>query len=113
MEKAVLADNPILFRSKNTEALDTAFETFVDAFEEYVEKNRISEEEMLYLTKLINDIYLEKKASYFLNQKLGFINGSFNQLLHKLLSSEKVDDVPVSVFYYNLKNHVKDNEQYQ
>lgn len=111
MEKAVFKNNPIKFSSKKSEALDHAFEIFIDAFEEYVEKNQLSDQEIRYLTKLINEIYLEKKTSDYLNEKLSFINNNFNHLLQNLLSREKADNVPVSVFYYNLKNHLKENEQ--
>ena len=99
--------NPLSFRTKQTEALDEAFETIIDSLEEYVREHDISESEVRYLTKILSEVYLEKRANYFLKERIAIVNRNFAHLLKKLSSDKKADDYPVSVFYYNQKNFLK------
>lgn len=114
-EKQKLANNPLYFSNSKTEALDEALRMFLEAFDEYASKNEFTEEQISSFKQIIIDSYLEKRATYFVENKFFKLNVYINTSLHYALnhSFDKDDRVSITkLFYYNNKHKLISNEQY-
>ncbi|MEA5259463.1 hypothetical protein VB264_16810 [Arcicella aquatica] len=115
IEKHIFANNPMKFSDKRSEALDEALNIFLETFDEYASKNELSNVEVTAFKKLIIDAYQERKATYFLESRLGDLSDSLDRAFKRVLAStfnseEKEDNS--NVFYYNKKHRLISNEQY-
>lgn len=114
-EKQKLTNNPLYFSNSRTEALEEALLMFVDALEEYAEKNELTEEQVSDLKQLILDSYTEKRASYFVEEKFSSLNDylkkAFHLALKRSFSQFEKEDI-TRILYYNYKDRLISNEQY-
>lgn len=106
--------NPVFFTDDRAEALDEAYNLFMEAFADYATQHKLTEEQVANFKEQILSAYLEKKASYFFENKLI----DFSDYLRKAISfaltkSFKDDDREniTKVFYYNNKHRLISHEQ--
>jgi hypothetical protein len=110
-----LANNPLYFSNARTKALEEALRMFLEAFEEYANKNELTEEQISSFKQLIMDSYIEKRASYFFEHKFLNFNDYINKAFHFALKSSFENDDKESIsrmFYYKNKHRLISNEQY-
>ena len=112
-EKLKSSNNPIYFSNSRTEALDEALVVFLEILEEFGNKYELDEDEMLSFKTLIMDSYAERRAIFFLENKISkfndnlfksfqsALNGTFNEM-HK----QKI----TNLFFYNKKHCMISNE---
>lgn len=114
-DKSKLEDNPVYFSNRKTRALEDALEIFMDTFNEYALKNELSKEQISSFKELIIDLYFERKASYFLENKFSnfseYIDSSISHALNKTVFNDDKENI-TKVFYYNNKHRLVSNEQY-
>ncbi len=73
--------NPIGFKSPQLDALEEAYKIMVDAFDDFVSQNDLSNEQVEQFRLILSRVFLEKKASVFLGEKIGEISTNFSQAL--------------------------------
>lgn len=95
--------NPFIRHSKRTDALEEAYEIFIDTFIEYAEKNNLSESEISQFKDEIFKTYLTQKSTYLLEDKLGNISDYINTAFRHSLENEDSIDTKI---YYNRKSHL-------
>lgn len=114
--KDIYKNNPLVFKSDKTEAINEAYKLILEAFKEYVEQHELTEKEIDLFNDIFRKIYLERKASVYFEDKLS----KFSQDLHKALtfalkqltpSNDKSDDF-AKILYYKNKKRLINNEQY-
>lgn len=114
-QKHKLENSPIYFANSRTESLDEALKLFLSIFEEYAAKNELTESQVSSFKKLIFAAYKEKRATYFIENKVSifddYINKAFNVALRRSFDSDENDSI-TKVFYYNNKRRLISNEQY-
>lgn len=114
-QKQKLTNNPLYFTNSRTEALEEALRMFLETFEEYADKNELTEDQISSFKQLILDSYIEKRASYFIDHKISnfndYINKAFQFALKRSFDSNDKENL-TSVFYYNNKHRLISNEQY-
>lgn len=105
--------NPIFFSNERSEALDEAYALFVEAFNDYATKNELTEEQIASFKEQVLSAYLERKASYFFEDRLV----DFSDYLKKAISfaltksfREEGSDNYTKLFYYNNKHHLVSHE---
>ena len=67
--------------SPQMKALDDALKLFLEILSEVATAQGLSNEQVSTLEAMIRDIYLEKKMEYYLQPRLGQMNGRINKLL--------------------------------
>ena len=111
LEGTKFEENPIEFRDTRVEALEEAMELFKSILSEYAESHDLSEDQIVYIKSLLRDVYIEKKASYFLESKIRKVSNQINNICsNALFSSVKPDQVHTKFFYLNHTNHLVTNE---
>jgi hypothetical protein len=114
-EKHKLVNNPVFFSNRRTEALDDALQIFLETFEEYAVKNELTNEQIDSFKELILESYLERKASYFLENKFvnfsDYIDKAIQFAMKKSFQNNDKENI-TKVFYYNNKHRLISNEQY-
>lgn len=108
MEKtAVLERNPIIFKNDKQERLEEAKKLFLSTLTEFAKMQNLSEDEYTLILKYINEAYLEKKASYLLQERINELSSQLDHALKfALAGSYKTDTLKDSftkVFYYRNK----------
>ena len=101
-------NNPFVRTSERTDALEEAYEIFIDIFIEYAEKNNLSEDEIIQFKDDIFKAYLTQKSTYLLEDKLGnisdYINFAFKQ------SIENDDAIDTKIYYNRRSRLITTNE---
>lgn len=92
--------------NERNEALNEAYNLFIETFLEYSERNNLSEEQILNFKEKIRDAYLYKRCSYLLDDKIqGFAEYLSNVLSFALTNSitknEVKKDDELKLFYCN------------
>ncbi|KPQ13965.1 MAG: hypothetical protein HLUCCX10_11675 [Algoriphagus marincola HL-49] len=115
IEKLKSSKNPIYFSSPRTEALEEALRVFLEVFEEYGNKYELTEKQISSFKSLIMDSYVERRATFFLEDKFS----SFNDYLFKSFQfalNEPFEEIEkeknTNLFYYNKKHKLISNKQY-
>jgi hypothetical protein len=112
--KYKLRNNPIYFSDERAAALDEAYKLFIEAFTDYAIQHKLTEEQTLSFREQILNAYLEKRASYFLENKLGdfadYLNKAISYALTKSFKDNDREDI-TKMFYYNNKHHLITHEQ--
>lgn len=114
-EKQKFTNNPLYFSNSKTEALEEALRIFIEAFDEYARENELTEEQISSIKELIIDSYIEKRAFYFLENKLSNFNDYINKSFHfalKYLFENGNKGAATNFLYYNKKHRLINNEQY-
>lgn len=99
-------NNPI--HRANTEVLDFAFRTMLDAFKELNSQGKISGSELIELTETLNVIYQERKAEIYTASLLLDMQDYLNKAFKFALSPEEkgsVRDNYTRLFYMNRKKN--------
>lgn len=115
LENKQLRNYPYYFSNSRTEALEEALSLLLEAFEEYADKNELTEEQIVSLKQLILNSYLEKRALYFVEERLLNINEHFNKAFQFALKQSfdrDAKDNLTKFFFYNNKKRLMYNEQY-
>jgi len=101
-------NNPIAFNDERTEALDEAYNIFVEAFTEYAKIHSLSESQIESFKNQILQAYVKKKATYFMEHKLvkisEYLQKSINYAINNSIDDDEREDV-TRLFYYNNKKH--------
>lgn len=103
--------NPIGFKSPQLDALEEAYKIMVDAFEDFVSQNDLSNEQVEQFRLILSRVFLEKKASVFLEEKIGEISTNFNQTL-----SDTIRQLPnrranlTQIFFHEKTTKIVHNE---
>lgn len=105
--------NPISLKDEKTKNLDEAYDMFLETLEEYSTKNNLSPAVKESLKKEISTVYMEKKASYWLQSRIS----GFASFLSKALNgnggapeNESEGDT-TSMVYYKNKRRLINHEQ--
>lgn len=109
-----LKNNPLLFANERTEALDEVFAQLLEALEEYATKKKLTDSEIADYKEQILKAYLEKKASYFLEDRITNCSNYLQKALGLALSKSserKGQDNITKFFYYNNKHQMLGHEQ--
>jgi flagellar capping protein FliD len=105
----------VIFVSHQTDAIDNALYTFIDAINEYVKVKNISPEEINELKELIFNTYKERKAEVFMSSKINslleLINNSFTNTIKNSIEGNTKRSVNDFVYYNNRKRSIT-HEQY-
>lgn len=99
--------NPLIYQSQKQRTLDEAKEMFMKYLKEFAQSKNLSESDIMLIKEYFEEVYLEKKASYILEEKLRELNLYLNQALIYALSGaykkQSVTDNFTKVFYYRNK----------
>jgi hypothetical protein len=110
-EHQKLANNPIYFSNKQTEALEEALALLMEAFEEYAAKNEFTEEKIALYRKLILETYAENRASHFIQDRFAKVNEFLNKSLFFAMKGS-IDSDNLDLFYYSKNRKLITNESY-
>lgn len=104
--------NPIFFSNERSEALDEAYNLFMEAFTDYATKNELTADQIVSFKEQVLSAYLEKRATYLLEDKLtDFSTYLKKAVLFALTKTYKEDrDSYTKLFYYNNKHHLVSHE---
>ena len=106
--------NPLFFSDERTDALDKAYKLFMEAFTDYASQNKLTDEQVANFKEQILSAYLERKASYFFENKLVDFSDYLNKAISFALTKSFKDDDRENMsklFYYNNKQHLVSHEQ--
>jgi hypothetical protein len=106
--KFKLRNNPLYFRDERGEALEDAYDLFMEAFSEYATLHKLSAEQIDSFKEQIRAAYLEKRASYFFENKLNNISEVLGKTITFALTKSYTDESRENVtsfLYYNNKRH--------
>ena len=105
--KIKLGNNPIIYQSKNQKILDEARDLFLKSLDKFIQSKKITKSEALLIKSFIEEAYLEKKTTYFLNDKIKEISTHLNHAINFALTGafkeEAIKDNFTKVFYYRNK----------
>lgn len=101
-------NNPLLLSSEKSEALEDAYELFVETFLEYAEKNNLTNEEIIEFQNEIKKAYLIQKSIYLLENKVNHFTDYLNSALCKTIKNDETDYV--TKIYYKRNSHLVTNE---
>ena len=93
-------------KNKELEASKYAYDTLVNAFELLAIKNQLDENTIIAFKKVLLNIYLEKKATNFVENKLDTINTYLEELANNALSGGNKEEEPTNLFIYRTKKLV-------
>lgn len=109
IEKPQLMREAPDYSDVRTEALEEGLRLLTEVFTEYAETKELTEEQVREFSQLIFDSYLERKASYFLEDRLrGFndiMDSGVRVVLNHLFDSENKGDA-FKMFYYKNQNRL-------
>lgn len=103
-------NNPVQFKDSRTEALEDAYNLFMEILKEYAESNSLSESNFSELKSLIDEAYIDKKISYFLDFKLDNLNEKIDTFVDFALSNPSKKSNYINLFYIKQTNHLITNE---
>ena len=107
------SNNPLYFSDNRTEALEEALSIFIETFNEYAANNELTEEQILSFKQLILDAYLEKKASYFVENKLfifnSYLSKAFDFAMNGAMHTDEKENF-TKYFFYNKKQRLISND---
>lgn len=105
--KVKTSRNPLIYQSRKQRTLDEAKEMFMKYLNEFAQSKNLSESEIIQIKDLFEEVYLEKKATYILGDKLRELNLYLNQALTYALSGtyekQSANESFTKVFYYRNK----------
>lgn len=101
-------NNPLIVSSEKSEALEDAYELFVDTFMEYAEKHDLSEEEIFEFKNEIKKVYVFQKSIYLLENKINNFSEFLNSALCKTIKNEETDYI--TNIYYKRNSHLITND---
>lgn len=88
-ENIKFKNNPIYFSNEKVQALDEAFQLFMDTLNDYLEKNDLANEEINEIKSLIKNTYLEKKLVYLLENRFSYLNETIENAFKLVLDNSK------------------------
>lgn len=113
-EKTAFSTNPIEFHSDRLDALESAFEHFFEAIDEYYSKsNELTPEQVASLKGFVKRIYLERKAGLLLEEKTRDFSDYLTKSLKFAMTKSFKEDEDVTwtkVLYYNNKKSLVKHE---
>lgn len=111
----IFKHNPVSFHTEQVFAVEEAYKRINNHFEELAKRGQWSNEEIEEAKKLLETVYLERKANYFITYKLDSFSRHLDHVCMSALSSpfeERNKEQPASLLYCNYKHHMVSNEQY-
>ena len=97
-------ESPILVNDENTANIDATFIVVYRALSKALEKKNISKEEMKYASKLLTEVYLERKAKAVIDSKVDHINRLASYLV-EFVNPKTKEDRLLNCYYYNKTKH--------
>lgn len=101
--------NPILVNDENTANIDATFVMVYKALLRTLEKNNFSQEEIKYASKLLTEVYLERRAKAFIDSKIDHMTKMSNHLIDYVLKPQN-EEIPLNCYYYNKTKHSMKHE---
>jgi hypothetical protein len=112
-EKTAFLVNPIEFNTDRMEALESAYDHFFEAIEEYSKNHRLSSEQTKTLMDFVKRVYLERKAGLLLEEKTKDFSSYLYKAIRFALTKSFKEDENVTwtkVLYYNNKKSLVKHE---
>jgi hypothetical protein len=107
-DKSIFINNPIYFSNNKATALDIALERFFETFKEYALKYELTVEQIASFKELILDSYLERRTSYFLENKFFNFSQQIDEILTNASNNTQGNNSKyfTNHFYYNYQNRL-------
>ncbi len=90
------------------DALDSALKVVLETLAEISKKQNLSQEDVNYLTEIINDAYVNRKANIFINKFTvdfeQYLNHAFKFAMNQ--ESNELSDYTKRLYYYKSKKHL-------
>ncbi len=93
-------------KNKELKASEFAYNTLLNAFELLAIKKQLDENTIIAFKKVLLSIYLEKKATHFVENKLDIINTYLEELANNVLSGGNKEEETTNLFIYRTKKLV-------
>lgn len=107
-------NNPLIYQNQKQRTLDEARVLFMKYLQEFAKSKNLSNDEVMLIKDYIEEVYLEKKASYVFEDKLRelnlYLNRAFFYALSGIYKKQSVTDNFTKVFYYRNKKGVLNYE---
>ncbi|MFY0253833.1 hypothetical protein ACDQ55_07775 [Chitinophaga sp. 30R24] len=112
--KEIEKNNPFVCRDVRTTLLNDAYHELLSLLEEYLQSNNnISDEEIDVIKHIIKEAYFQKRASYFISNRLSAMTNYLSYANSAVLKSEEEDsDDYTELIYLNHHKFHKSNEQF-
>lgn len=111
-EKLLEDNNPLLHQNPRMDALREAYDQLLDLLEVHSDEFELNEEEAEELAKILNEAFIEKKASIILDDKLSDINRNLHhtilRALKNYISKPDKEDFLDIYYYRNNLTHLSD-----
>ncbi|HNS29001.1 MAG TPA: hypothetical protein PKL52_00575 [Tenuifilaceae bacterium] len=105
--KSTISRNPLVYQNQKQKTLDEAKKLFMKYLKEFAQYKNLSENEIMLIKEFFEEVYLEKKATYILEEKLRelnqYLNLAFNFALSSINRKQSVPEDLTKVFYYKNK----------
>lgn len=113
----VLEKNPIIFRDDKQKRLDEAKKIFFETLVEYAKAKNLSEDEYKAIVKYLEEAYLEKKASYILQERMkefsSYLSNALKFALEGAYEGKAVKENFTRVFYLRNKRSTLNYERFR
>src|SRR5688572_18273697 len=96
--RKIQEDNPILVNDENTANIDATYVVFYKALMKALEENNVSKEEIMHASKLLTEVYLERKAKAFVDSRMSHIAKLSSHLIDCVLNPQK-EEMPLNCYY--------------
>jgi hypothetical protein len=109
--------NPIIFQSEKQKRLEEAKEMFLLSLSEFAKSRNLSDKDYKLILKSLEEAFLEKKASYMLEDQIRELSNHLNFAIRFALSgalkNEALKDNFTKVFYYRNKKSAFTYERFR
>lgn len=112
-EKTAFLPNPIEFNTDRMDALESAYDHFFEAIEEYSKNHGLTDNQTATLKDFVKRVYLERKAGLLLDEKTNDFSNYLNKAFRFALTKSFKEDDNVTwtkVLYYNNKKSLVKHE---
>ena len=85
---------------------------FLSAFDQYAAEHQLTDEQISFFRQLVLEVYTEKRAAYYLEQRLSTLNEYVGDALSSAFNYSFEKKSVTRLLYYKNKHQVITNEQY-
>jgi hypothetical protein len=109
--------NPIIFQNDKQKRLEEAKKMFLASLIEFAKTQNLSEDDYKLILKYLEEAFVEKKATYMLEDKINDISNHLDHALKFALTgafkNETLKDNFTKVFYYRNKKSAFTYERFR
>jgi hypothetical protein len=103
-------DNPIIISDEKIENIDATFNTMHKNLIQLSEKYELNEDQVKYLVKALNEVYLERKTNAIILNRTSHLSNMLTKLVRTVFRPNSEDDKSLNLYYYNKTKHSIRNE---